>query len=120
MVVDVEQIREDEFVRFRKAVKLFYKDRETEYLMNFERKIEAGIIDPHDPNYKEFCLQEAKDFMATRPEKLLKFVQDYVDKRSSEVLDAVTDKTSCKGKAKIQLQVLKAILLAGEEDSQKG
>ena len=119
MVVDIEQIREDEFILFRKAVKKFYKGRENEYFEQFQEKIQSGEIDPSDTDYKEICLQEARVFMSTRPQKLLKFIQEYVDKRSSEVLDAVTNKTSCKGKAKVQLEVLKYILLAGEEDSQR-
>jgi hypothetical protein len=119
MVVDIEQIREEEFVRFRKAVKKFYKGRENEYFEQFQEKIQSGEIDPDCTDYKEICLQEAQDFMSTRPSKLLKFVQDYVDERSSEVLDAVTDGTSCRGRAKVQLEVLKAVLLAGEEDSQR-
>lgn len=119
MVVDIEQIREEEFVRFRKAVRLFYKQREDEYFEQFQEKIQSGEIEPDCTDYKEICRQEAQDFLSTRPKELLKFVQTYVDERSSEVLDSVTDKVSCKGKAKVQLEVLKVILLAGEEDSQK-
>jgi hypothetical protein len=119
MVVDIEQIREEEFILFRKAVKKFYKGRENEYFEQFTEKVQSGEINPYDTDYKEICLQEARDFMSTRPQKLLKFVQEYVDQRSSEVLDAVKDGTSCKGKAKIQLEVLKYVLLAGEEDSLK-
>jgi hypothetical protein len=119
MVVDIEQIREEEFIRFRKAVKRFYKGRENEYFEQFHEKIQSGEIDPDDSDYKEVCLREARDFMSTRSSCLTKFIQNYVDERSNEILDAVTDKTSCRGKAKIQLEVLTAILLAGEEDSQK-
>jgi hypothetical protein len=119
MVVDVEQIREEEFILFRKAVKQFYKGRENEYFEQFSEKIQSGEIDPDASDYKEICLQEARDFMSTRPQKLLKFVQGYVDQRSGEVLDAVKDNTSCRGKAKIQLEVLKYVLIAGEEDSLK-
>jgi hypothetical protein len=119
MVVDVEQIREEEFILFRKAVKQFYKERENEYFEQFSEKIQCGEIDPHASNYKEICLQEAQDFMSTRPQKLLKFIQNYVDQRSSEILDAVSFKKCSKGKAKIQFEVLKYVLLAGEEDSLK-
>jgi len=119
MVVDVEQIREEEFIRFRKAVKQFYKGREKEYFEQFSEKIQSGEIDPDASNYKEVCLNEAREFMSTRPDRLLKFVQGYVDERSSQVLDAVTENNSCKGKAKIQLEVLKYILEAGEEDTTK-
>ena len=119
MVVDVEQIREEEFIRFRKAVKLFYKGREDEYFKQFSEKVQSGEIDPDAADYKEICLQEARNFMSTRPDRLLKFIRGYVDARSSQVLDAVTDGTYCRGKAKIQLEVLKYVLLAGEEDSLK-
>jgi hypothetical protein len=49
----------------------------------------------------------------------LEFIKEYVDQRSSEILDAVSDKKCPKGKAKVQLEVLKYVLLAGEEDSLK-
>lgn len=120
MVVDIEQIREDEFKLFRKAIRKFYKIRQSEYLEDFRSRIESGEIDPDDKNYKEFCNIDAKEFMSTRGSKVLEFVKQYVDKRSNEILDAVTDKKLIKGKAGVQLEVLKYILLAGEEDSQKG
>ena len=119
MVVDIEQIREDEFVKFRKAIRKFYKDRQDEYLEEFRQRIESGEIDPDDPDYKEFCNQDAKEFMSTRGSKVLEFIKEYVDLRSSEILDAVSSKKCAKGKAKIQLEVLKYVLLAGEEDSLK-
>lgn len=119
MVVDIEQIREDEFVKFRKAIRKFYKSRQDEYLEEFRQRIESGDIDPDDPDYKEFCNEDAKRFMSTRGSKVLEFIRDYVDKRSSEILDAVSSKKFPKGKAKVQLEVLKYVLLAGEEDSLK-
>lgn len=119
MVVDIEQIREDEFIKFRKAIRKFYKGRQDEYLEEFRQRIESGEIDPDDPGYKEFCNEDAKRFMSTRGSKVLEFIRDYVDKRSSEILDAVSSKKSPKGKAKVELEVLKYVLLAGEEDSLK-
>jgi hypothetical protein len=119
MVVDVEQIRENEFVNFRKAIRKFYKGRQDEYLEEFRQRIESGEIDPDDSNYKEFCNQDAKEFMSTRGSKALEFIKEYVDQRSSEILDAVSSKKCPKGKGKVQLEVLKYVLLAGEEDSLK-
>ena len=119
MVVDIEQIREDEFVKFRKAIRKFYKSRQDEYLKEFRQRIESGEIDPEDSDYKEFCNQDAKEFMSTRGSKVLEFIREYVDQRSSEILDAVSSKKSPKGKAKVQLEVLKYVLIAGEEDSLK-
>lgn len=119
MVVDIEQIREDEFVKFRKAIRRFYKGRQDEYLEEFRQRIESGEIDPDDPGYKEFCNKDAKEFMSTRGSKVLEFIREYVDKRSSDILDAVSSKKLLKGKAKVQLEVLKYVLLAGEEDSLK-
>ena len=119
MVVDIEQIREDEFVKFRKAIRKFYKGRQDEYLEVFRQRIESGEIDPDDPGYKEFCNEDAKAFMSTRGSKVLEFIRQYVDQRSNEVLDAVSSKRLPKGKAKVQLEVLKYVLLAGEEDSLK-
>jgi hypothetical protein len=119
MVVDVEQIREDEFKSFRKAIKKFYKSRQDVYLKDFKQRIKSGEIDPDTPDYKEFCKQDAKEFMLTRGFKVLEFVKEYVDQRSNEILDAVADKKLVKGKAGIQLEVLKYILEAGEEDSLK-
>jgi hypothetical protein len=119
MVVDIEQIREEEFVSFRKAIRRFYKVRQDDYLEEFRQRIEAGEIDPDDPNYKEFCNEDAKVFMSSRGSKVLDFIKSYVDQRSSEILDAVSAKKSTKGKAKVQLEVLKYVLLAGEEDSLK-
>jgi hypothetical protein len=119
MVVDIEQIREDEFILFRKAIKKFYKGRQDDYLEEFRQRIESGEIDPDDPNYKEFCNEDAKEFMSSRGSKVLEFIKEYVDQRSSEILDAVSAKKSTKGKAKVQLEVLKYVLLAGEEDSLK-
>jgi hypothetical protein len=119
MVVDIEQIREDEFILFRKAIKQFYKGRQDEYLEEFRQRIESGEIDPDSPDYKELCNQDAKEFMSSRGSKVLDFIKSYVDQRSSEILDAVSAKKSPKGKAKVQLEVLKYILEAGEEDSLK-
>jgi hypothetical protein len=119
MVVDVEQIREKEFVNFRIAIRKFYKTRQDNYLEEFRQRIVSGEIDPDDPNYKEFCNQDAKEFMSTRGSKVLNFIKEYIDQRSSEILDAVSFKKCSKGKAKIQLEVLKYILEAGEEDSLK-
>jgi hypothetical protein len=119
MVVDIEQIREDEFILFRKAIKKFYKGREDEYFEQFREKIESGEVDPDSPDYKEVCKAEAKVYMSTRGSKVLEFIKEYVDQRSSEILDAVSARRSPKGKAKVQLEVLKYILEAGEEDSLK-
>lgn len=119
MVVDVEQIREDEFIKFRKAIQKFYKERQEDYLEGFCQRIESGDIDPDDPGYREFCNQDAKEFMSTRGSKVLEFIRRYVDQRSNEILDAVSSKECLKGKAKVQLEVLKYILEAGEEDSLK-
>jgi hypothetical protein len=119
MVVDIEQIREDEFIKFRKAIRKFYKSRQDEYLEEFRQRIESGEIDPDNPDYKEFCNEDAKVFMSSRGSKVLEFIKEYVDQRSSEILDAVSSKKSTKGKAKVQLEVLKYVLEAGEEDSLK-
>lgn len=119
MVVDIEQIREDEFVKFRKAIRKFYKDRQDEYLEDFRQRLESGEIDPDSPDYKEFCNKDAEEFMSTRGSKVLEFIKEYVDNRSNEILDAVSAKKYPKGKAKVQLEVLKYVLLAGEEDSLK-
>ena len=119
MVVDIEQIRENEFIRFRKAIRKFYKGRQDLYLEEFKQRIESGEINPDDPDYKNFCNKDAKEFMSSRGSKVLKFVKEYVDQRSNEILDAVADKKLVKGKAGVQLEVLKYILEAGEEDSLK-
>lgn len=119
MVVDIEQIREDEFIKFRKAIRSFYKGRQDDYLEEFRQRIESGEIDPDDPDYKDFCNKDAKEFMSTRGSKVLEFIKEYVDQRSSEILDAVSSKKTLKGTAKVQLEVLKYVLLAGEEDSLK-
>lgn len=119
MVVDIEQIREDEFIKFRKVIRKFYKSRQDEYLEEFRERIESGEIDPDSPGYKEFCNNDAKQFMSTRGSKVLEFIRQYVDQRSNEILDAVSSKKQPKGKAKVQLEVLKYILEAGEEDSLK-
>lgn len=119
MVVDIEQIREDEFVKFRKAIKKFYKSRQDLYIKEFKERIESGDIDPDNPDYKEFCQEDAKKFLSTRGSKVLEFIREYVDQRSNEILDAVSNKKCPKGKAKVQLEVLKYVLEAGEEDSLK-
>lgn len=119
MVVDIEQIREDEFVKFRKAIKKFYKGRQDLYIKEFKERIESGDIDPDASDYKEFCQQDAKEFLSTRGSKVLEFIREYVDQRSNEILDAVSNKKCPKGKAKVQLEVLKYVLEAGEEDSLK-
>lgn len=119
MVVDIEQIREDEFVKFRKAIKKFYKDRQDLYIKEFKNRIESGEIDPDATDYKEFCQEDAKVFLSTRGSKVLEFVKQYVDQRSNEILDAVSNKKCPKGKAKVQLEVLKYVLEAGEEDALK-
>jgi len=119
MVVDIEQIREEEFILFRKAIRKFYKGRQDQYLEEFRERIESGEIDPDDPGYKELCNEDAKEFMSSRGGEVLKFIQGYVDQRSNEILDAVNAKKCVKGKAKVQLEVLKYVLEAGEEDSLK-
>jgi len=119
MVVDIEQIREGEFVKFRKAIKKFYKGRQDLYIKEFKERIESGDIDPDDPSYKQFCNNDAKEFLSTRGSKVLEFIRQYVDQRSNEILDAVSNKKCPKGKGKVQLEVLKYVLEAGEEDSLK-
>jgi hypothetical protein len=119
MVVDIEQLREDEFVKFRKAIKNFYKGRQDLYLEEFKSRIESGEVDPDALDYKEFCQEDAKRFLSTRGSKVLEFIREYVDQRSNEILDAVSNKKCPKGKAKVQLEVLKYVLEAGEEDSLK-
>ena len=119
MVVDIEQIREEEFKLFRKAIKEFYRSRQDDYLEEFRQRIESGEIDPDSPDYKEFCNRDAEEFMSTRGSKVLDFIKTYVDQRSNIILDAVSVKKCPKGKAKVQLEVLKYILEAGEEDSLK-
>lgn len=119
MVVDIEQIREDEFIKFRKAIKKFYKGRQDLYIKEFKERIESGDIDPDASDYKEFCQEDAKQFLSTRGSKVLEFIRQYVDQRSNEILDAVSSKKCPKGKAKVQLEVLKYVLEAGEEDSLK-
>lgn len=119
MVVDIEQIREDEFVRFQKVIKKFYKHRQDLYLEEFADRIESGEIDPDRSDYKEFCNEDVKEFLSTRGSKVLEFIREYVDQRSNEILDAVSSKKLPRGKAKVRLEVLKYILEAGEEDSLK-
>lgn len=119
MVVDIEQIREDEFIKFRKAIKKFYKGRQDLYIKEFKERIESGDIDPDASDYKEFCQEDARQFLSTRGSKVLEFIRQYVDQRSNEILDAVSNKRCPKGKAKVQLEVLKYVLEAGEEDSLK-
>jgi len=80
MVVDIEQIREEEFILFRKAIRKFYKGRQDQYLEGFRERIESGDIDPDDPGYKEFCNNDAKDFMSSRGGEALKFIKSYVDR----------------------------------------
>ena len=119
MVVDIEQLREDEFIKFRAAVRKFFKNREDVYFDELREKIESGEIDPNSPDYKEICKTEAKAYMSDRPQKLLEFIRNYVEGRSNELLDAVSSKKYPKGKAKVRLEVLKYVLEAGEEDSLK-
>jgi hypothetical protein len=119
MVVNIEQIREEEFIKFRNAIRKFYKVRQDDYLEEFKQRIESGEIDPDDPNYKELCNREVREFMTTRGSKVLEFIRHYVDQRSNDILDAVSVRRCPKRKAKVQLEVLKYILEAGEEDSLK-
>lgn len=100
-------------------IRKFYKGRQDQYLQGFRDRIESGIIDPDDAGYKEFCNADANEFMSSRGEEVLKCIKCYVNQRSNEILDAVNDKKCTKEKAKVQLEVLKYVLEAGEEDSLK-
>lgn len=119
MVIDVDKIQEKEFSLFRKAANKFYKKRQERYFEELEEKIESGLIDVEADNYEETCYDEAESFMSTRPQEVLMFIKAYVDNRSNQILDAVADKKLTRGEGKIQLDVLKHVLEAGEVDSLK-
>lgn len=120
MVIDIELIRQEELNRFQAAIKQFFNDREDEYMRLFNEKLESGQIDPGISDYKNICQQEAEAFMSTRHKEVLKFIKKYIDSRLNEIVDDVNTSQLLRGKARVQFEVLKYILLAGEEYSEEG
>ena len=114
MKLSPEIIRERIFDAFKKDVKKFYKDRENSYMADFEAMIMSGEIDLDD---KEESWKRAEEFMATRPEALLKFIKNYVHTNFDIIADAVSEGIMDKETAEVSMEVLKHILIAGEMDA---
>jgi len=116
MKLSPEIIRERMFDAFKADVRAFYDDRQERYFKEFEAKLLNGEINVTDPNYKKIALAEAEAFMKTRPQELLRFIKDYVNKNFDVIADAVDEGIMDKETAEVSMEVLKYILIAGEID----
>jgi hypothetical protein len=113
-VAEVDRIRDEEFLLFKTSVQKFYRGREEKYFKSLKDKYGKNKV-PTKDLYKK----EAKDYFATLPKELLSFIKDYIDNRLNTLVDDVRAKKILKKEAEVSLEVLKHILLAGEQHTDK-
>lgn len=113
------KIQDELFNDFEKKLNIFYRKRQQRYFSELKEKIENGSIDIKDSRYKEIAWKEAEEFMKTRPYELLEFIKNYVDSKLDEIKSELDQKIINKEKAQIQFELLKHILLAGENEKNK-
>jgi hypothetical protein len=112
-------IQDEVFKDFEKSLNAFYRRRQQRYFSELKQKIESGIIDPEEISYKEIAHQEAENFMKTRVQELTLFIRNFVDEGIDKIKSQLDSKTINKEEASIRFEVLKYILLAGENEQNK-
>lgn len=112
MKSDIEKIHDRMFERFAKAVAKFSEQLTDSWYEEFFDKVESGEIEVDEDNYKEVIEGFIDDFEKEQPKAVHKFIREYVDKEANKILD---NKKLKREKAEIQLEVLKHLLLAGED-----
>jgi hypothetical protein len=69
MVVDIEQIREEEFILFRKAIRKFYKGRQDQYLEGLEKGLNPGRLIQTIQVIKSFVIRMLRSLCPLEAEK---------------------------------------------------
>ena len=110
------RIQDEVFKDFEKSLNIFYRRRQQRYFSELKEKIESGLIDPQEISYREIAHQEAESFMKTRVSELSFFIKDYVDKGIDDIKANLDSGKINKKEADIRFEVLKYILLAGENE----
>jgi len=119
MAKSKSQIQDEVFKGFEKSLNIFYRQRQQRYFSELKEKIDQGDIDPSVISYRETAWKEAEKFMETRVEELLIFIKNFVDVGIDKIKTQLDDGVINKKEADIRFEVLKHILLAGENEQNK-
>ena len=114
MSVSPEYIQEKMFSSFSKAVKKFYEKEENDYIKEFKKKIDTGEIDADDYSNEEDVKEEVNSFLKNQPERVQKFVKDYVEEINNNIFDALKENYITKEEAEISFKMLKHFLIAAK------
>jgi len=113
------KIQDKMFKDFEKSLNVFYRSRQQRYFSELKEKMENGSINTEDPHYREIAHKEAENFMKTRVPELLNFIKDYVDQKLDEIKGQLDSGNINKEEAQIKFEVLKHLLIAGENKKTK-
>jgi hypothetical protein len=119
MTKSKSQIQDEVFKDFEKSLNVFYRQRQQRYFSKLKEKIEDGDIDPSETSYKNTAWKEAEKFMETRVKELIIFIRNYVDEGIDKIKNQRDNGTINKEEADVRFEVLKYILLAGENEQSK-
>lgn len=114
MKLSAEIIHERMLSDLKSELSRFYREREVEYFRTFNQKLKTGIIDAHDPDYKNICLTEAENFASTASSDVLAFVKNYVLEAADTIICAKEEGIFDSQEAEIAFNFLKYILTAAE------
>lgn len=114
------KIQDKMFDDFEKSLNIFYRRRQKRYFLELKEKIESGSsISIEDYHYREIIRKEAETFMKTRVPELLNFIKEYVDQKLDEIKVQLGANNISKEEANIKFEVLKHLLIAGENEKTK-
>ncbi len=119
MTKNKSQIQDEVFKDFEKSLNIFYRQRQQRYFSELKEKIEEGNIDPSETSYRDMAWKEAEKFMETRVKELIIFIKDFVDSGIDKIKDQLDKELINKEEADMRFEVLKYILLAGENEQSK-
>jgi len=119
MAKNKSQIQDEVFKDFEKSLNIFYRQRQQRYFLELKSKVEQGDIDPSNSSYREIAWEEAERFMGTRVKELIIFIKDFVDSGIDKIKAQLDSGMMYKEEAGIRFEVLKYILLAGENEQDK-
>ena len=119
MPKDKVQIQDEVFKDFEKSLTVFYDKREQRYFSELKKKVESGVIDLEQNPIKKIALEEAEKFMSTRVKELSLFIRNYVDTGIDDIRKKLESGCINKEEANVHFEVLKYILLAGENEEKQ-
>jgi hypothetical protein len=119
MPTSKSNIQDEVFKDFEKSLNVFYRRRQQRYFSELKGKIESGLIDIDGISYHEVAHEEAERFMKSRVQELTLFIRDFVDEGIDKIKSQLNSKDINKEEADIRFEVLKYILLAGENEQNK-